>query len=65
MSPSSRVGNTADFRATCDDIHCSLRSGLCRLVVVMCIALGECVLALVKEQVLEMSLLEEVGNRKA
>ena len=45
-----------------DDIHSSLESGFCRLVIVICNALSDFILALVREQVLEMPFLEEVGN---
>ena len=65
MPPSGRVCNSTHFRATRDDIHNPLRSGLCGLVIVACIVLSECVLGLVREQVLEMSFLEEVGNLEA
>ena len=60
MSPSGRVGNAAHFKATHDDVQ----SRLYRLIIVLCIVLGECVLALVKEQVLEMPFLEEVYNHE-
>ena len=47
MSSGSRVGDTTDFKAACDDVHYSLWCRLRRLLVASCLALGYCVLAFV------------------
>ena len=65
MLSGSRVSDTAYFGAACDNIHNSFRCRLYRLFITACLTLDEGVFAPVREQVLEMTLLEEVGNLKA
>ena len=65
MSSGSGVSDATYFGAAYDNVQNSLRCKLCRLFIMACLALGECFLALVREQVLEMPFLEEVRNLKA
>ena len=46
VSSGSRVSDAVYFRATCDNVHDSFKSRFCEFIVA-CLALGECVLALV------------------
>ena len=65
MSSGSGVGDATYFGAACDNVHSSLGCRLCKLFAMACLALGECVFALVGEQVLEVTLFEEVGDLEA
>ena len=52
MSYGSQVSDAAYFGAACDNVHNSFGCRLYRFFIAASLALGECVLALVGEQVL-------------
>ena len=64
MPLGSGVCDATHFEATHDDVHSPFKGGLCRPVGVVCVTYSERVLALVRQQVLEMALLEEIVNLK-
>ncbi|KAL5553872.1 hypothetical protein UlMin_041273 [Ulmus minor] len=59
MSSGSRVSDAAYFGAACDNVHNYYGCRLYKLFVVACLALGEGIFSLVREQVVEVTLLEE------
>ena len=65
MLSGSQVSDAAYFGAACDNVHNSFRCRLCGLFIAVCLVLGEGIFALVREQVLEVTPLEEVDNLEA